>query len=119
MLEKTVRFFGENANHFLWLASGMVLWFVVQNLILPDEWAIWLARRRNFPVAVLPVGIVLLVIASVPLVYAFLWSFIQAFGLVRIERWVWTILAVGVAITAVCLMVVRWLNRDNRGIEED
>jgi len=53
----------ENIPGWGWFILGVAIWFFIQNFILPDSKATWLAQRRNLPTVVAKI-ILLLAIAA-------------------------------------------------------
>lgn len=108
--------FGTPEN-WMWLLAGVLTWALVQNLILPDSWAVWLAQRRNLP-TVLQLLAILGVAVSLGwniLVLAVGGAFIQALSRTRIETWVWAVLGVSLLLFVVAFCI-SWLAR--RGVRE-
>lgn len=94
----------SDPNYWFGLVSGLILAFVVYGLVLPDDWAIWLARRRNFPHAILPLGLVLLAVVALNLIFALGWAILRALGLVQFASWLWLALIAGLVIVAIWII---------------
>lgn len=92
--------------------EGMLAWLIVQNLILPDRWAVWLAERRNFPVIGLVWGVLMLAGSLVFLVPG-LWTVLaRALQMVHFQPWVWRLFISGLVLILVSLAA--WLGRRAR-----
>jgi hypothetical protein len=102
-----------NWGYFL---AGVGAWFLIQNLVLPDAWAIWLSRRRNFPALGLVCGVVFVVVSMVVLASGLGEAIVQVVRSAHVELWVWLLLGGGSALIAICVLVclVRWLLRPAR-----
>lgn len=98
-------------DYWLGLATGIVVWFIVNNFVLPDPWSTWLGLRRNFPTVLMPFGVALALVAVINLIYGSGWALIQAFNLVHFAPWVWWTLASGVAIILIYTIARRLMNR--------
>lgn len=93
-------------ENWMWFLAGVAAWAVIQNLILPDTWAVWLAQRRNLP-GILQVLAVLGLVISLGwniLVLAVGGALLQALSRARVELWVWVVLGV-----SILLLVTTWL----------
>lgn len=87
------------------IGIGAVVWLLVQSLILPDRWAVWLARRQNLPrVISLPV-LVLSAIFMLNMAVAVGASF---FTRVRMEPWVYWGLVPAVMALVLAFGNYRW-----------
>lgn len=109
--------FGTPEN-WMWFLAGVIAWAVVQNLVLPDPWAVWLAQRRNLPV-VLQLLAILGVAVSLGwniLVLTVGGAFIQALSRVRIELWVWEVLVGSILLLIVAVILSRLGRRG--GVQE-
>lgn len=93
-----------------YILFGMALWFSTQNFILPDPWSVWLALRKNGPMALMPFGVLAVVVGVINLVI-WLWKSVDfVFTPVHIAPWLWLVLAAGVIILVVYVIVRRAQN---------
>jgi len=92
--------------------EGMLAWLIVQNLILPDRWAVWLAERRNFPTIALVWGVLMLISSLVFLVPGLWTVFARALQMVHFQPWVWILFVSGLVLTLVS--VASWFGRRAR-----
>lgn len=70
------------------IGIGIILAVVIIAIIIPDNWGIWLAKRRNTPKWLLPlcgIGII-----------AFAYFFVPAIKIMilQVQPWVWAILGI-------------------------
>lgn len=92
-----------------WLVIGVAAWFSVQNFVLPDDWSVWLAKRKNGLTAILPLAIAALIVGLGNVLWASGLAFVAAFKQITIAPWVWWLLLAG-AIFVALFVFVRWFN---------
>lgn len=86
------------------IVIGATNWFIFQNLVLRDAWAIWLATRKNLPTILLPVGL----LAGAAVVLAIVWAIILAgaevISRVHFDWWVGPALVVAIGIGVIWII---------------
>jgi len=96
--------FFDNLDKLPWwqlLLIGGAIWFAIQNFVVPDKQAIWLAQRKNGLTALAPVFLVVLAIAVFNLIAAFFSSVHFSWKPASLETWVVVFLLFGlVGVTA-------------------
>jgi len=86
--------------------GGAVFWLLVQNLLLPDSCAVWLARRRNCPFILLPVGVLLLAVSAPGFLYALGCVFLEVVARLRVHPGVWALSGTGVVLIVVSVVAL-------------
>jgi drug/metabolite transporter (DMT)-like permease len=91
-----------------WLLAGAVGFLIFQSVILFDDWAIWLAKRKNSPILLFVLGIPALLYSVVSIVRAIWEPFVKVVGKITFEWWILVLVGFGlfsIAIFAISKMV--------------
>lgn len=86
---------------------GMALWFSIQNFVLFDDWSVWLAKRENGPMALMPFGVVALIVGIVNLVVWLFKSIDLVWVPMTVAPWLWYAIVFGVIVVIVFFVTRR------------
>lgn len=101
-------FIGATYREWMFFGMGIVSVVCVLCWLFPDAWAIWLVRRRNGPVWLLPFGVLALLLGAGNLAVTLGWAISQALLQVQIQPWVWVLLLAGVIIVGLFFITRRF-----------
>lgn len=102
-----VRFNPEILPWWGWFLAGAATWFFINTFGLPDPWSVWLALRENGLVALLPFGILFLLVGGWNLMVGAWLVFFEAISRLQISGYVWVAVVAGLILSIPGAIVLR------------